>query len=153
MHDDAAATADREIAALRAQVTETAERLHKAELDNNAMRERMALRQQELEEARRQAEISRPTDDEIDELTLRLDTAEQAAAALERELARVEAELDHTKSTLHMTKLSEALRDLDDEDEDGDEEHGMAVSIDDEEDDLYEHPVIIGSRLSSGKVR
>ena len=150
MEDETRATTDREMAALRTQVTETAERLHTAEIDNNALRERMALRQQELDEARRQLQLLRATDTEIEDLALRLETAQQAAAALERELARVEAELDHTKSDFHMTKLTEALRELDEEEE----EEGVAVSIDDE-DDLYEHPVIIrdGTRLSSGKVR
>jgi chromosome segregation ATPase len=148
MEEETRAAREREIAALRTQITESAESLHKAEIDNNAMRERMALRQQELDEARRQLGLAHPSDAEVEDIRMRLETAEQAAAALERELARVEAELDRTKSSFHLTKLTEALRELDEE-----EGEGVGVAIDEEEDDLYEHPVVIrnGSRL--GKVR
>ena len=153
MEEETRAAREREIAALRTQITESAESLHKAEIDNDAMRERMALRQQELDEARRQLGLAHPSDAEVQDIRMRLETAEQAAAALERELARVEAELDRTKSSFHLTKLTEALRELEEEEEEEEAEVEGVVAIDEEEDDLYEHPVVIrnGSRL--GKVK
>jgi hypothetical protein len=136
-------TNDSELQALRDQLRDTAERLHKADLDNNALRERLALRQQELEKARHQIATAAPEDEDVDELQRRLDAAENKAAAMTREMEKIEADLDYTTNKFHMTKLTEALREIDNDEE-----------PEDEEDDLYEHPVIIRSKLSTpGKVR
>ena len=134
-----------EVGALRDQLRETAERLHEAEVDNDALRERMAIRQQELEDTRHQLQTMRGTTAEVAKLRERLDAAENAASAVIRELERVESELDYTKSKFHMTKLSEALREFDNDDQ---------IEIE-EEDDLFDHPMIIhnGSKLSKGKAR
>ena len=147
MQENEYAAAGTDVSTLRDQLQETAERLHKAEVDNDALRERMALRSQELDQVRDQLQTMRGTTAEVSKLRERLDTAENSAAALVRELERVENELDYTKSKFHMTKLSEALREFDNDEQ---------IEIQDEdEDDLFEHPVIIhnGSRLSNGKVR
>lgn len=120
-----------ELSELREQLRDTAERLHKAELDNNALRERMTLRQQELEEARGLlAEVR--AEGANDELRSRLEAAGERAARMEREIDRLESELEHTTTRFHMTKFSEALREFDNDE----------VQIE-EEDDLFEHPVII----------
>jgi len=142
-------TNDTELQALRDQLKDTAERLHKTELDNNQLRERMALRQRELENARHQLASIRTGGGDLDELTERLQEAEQHAAQVAREMERLENELDYTKSKFHMTKLSEALREFDNE--------GLEIDIDRDDDDLFEHPVIIrgtGESLTTpGKVR
>ena len=145
--DQERATTSAELATLRDQVRETSERLHKADIDNNAMRERLALRQQDLDEARHELEVIRSSAGDTAELTVRLETAENAAAALSRELERVEAELDRTRPAFQLSKLSEALREFEDD--------SIGITIGEEEDDLYEHPVTIrnGTGLSSGKGR
>jgi chromosome segregation ATPase len=129
-------TNDGDMSALRDQVRETSERLHKAELDNNALRERMTLRQQELDEARRLLTEVRAQDDQ-DELRSRLEAAAGRAAEMEQEIDRLASELEYTNTKFHMTKFSEALREFDN---DTDE-----LQIE-EEDDLFEHPVIIRNR-------
>jgi hypothetical protein len=146
MQESATTTNDGEMQALRDQLRETSERLHKAELDNNQLRERMALRQRELEQARHDIQTIRADASEAEELKQRLMAAERRAAELSRETERLENELDFTKSKFHMTKLSEALREFD-QDED--------VEIDMDEDDLFEHPVIIRNqgKRSEAKVR
>jgi predicted nuclease with TOPRIM domain len=103
----------RELERLRAEITETSERLHQAEVDNETLRERMALRHRELEELRRQLSEATPSSEETEELRLRLVTAENAAAALARELDRVEKELEATRNRFHMAMLAEALREFD----------------------------------------
>jgi len=109
----------------------------------------MALRQRELENARHQLASIRTGGGDLDELTERLQEAEQHAAQVAREMERLENELDYTKSKFHMTKLSEALREFDNE--------GLEIDIDRDDDDLFEHPVIIrgtGESLTTpGKVR
>ena len=50
MTDEASTHSEGEIQALRDQLRDTSERLHKTELDGNALRERLALRQSELDE-------------------------------------------------------------------------------------------------------
>jgi hypothetical protein len=127
-------TTDSELQALRDQLRETAERLHKAELDNNQLRERMALRHRELEEARHQIATIRAEGSDAAELKQRLVAAERRVADLARETERLEGELDHTKSKFHMSKLSEALREFEGEED---------IEIDVDEDDLFEHPVVI----------
>ena len=130
-------TSDGEMSELREQLRETSERLHKAELENNALRERMTLRQQELEESRRLlAEVRAEGDHE--ELRSRLDAAGERAAHMEREIDRLESELDSTTSRFHMTKFTEALREFDNDE----------LQIEEEEDDGFEHPMII--RNSTG---
>ncbi len=124
-------TNDGELTALRDQLRETSERLHQAELDNNAIRERMSLRQQELDEARRMLSEIRTGGD--DELRARLETADRRAGEMERELDRLASELQTTTAKLHVTKFTHALREL---------ENDADVEIE-QEDDLFEHPVII----------
>ena len=126
-------TTDGELTALRDQLRETSERLHQAELDNNAVRERMSLRQQELDEARRMLSELRTGGD--DDLRVRLEAADRRAAEMERELGRLESELDQTTTKFHMTKFTQALREF---------ESDTDLEIE-EEDDLFEHPVIIRS--------
>jgi chromosome segregation ATPase len=129
MEDERWAVTDREVKALRSQVSDTAERLHAAETDNDALRERLTVRQRELDDARHELALARFSVDELDDLRARLDTAEATAGALERELHRVEAELELTNDRFHMTKLAEALRELDEEDAD------VSIAMGDEEDD------------------
>jgi hypothetical protein len=112
-------------------VRETSERLHQAEIDNDALRERMAARHRELDQLRTQIANSAPSSDELSELRHRLETAENAAAALARELDRVETELEHTRSRFHMAMLTEALREFDND----------AIEI--EHEDLLDHTVVI----------
>ena len=149
MQESHATTNDAELQALRDQLRDTAERLHKADIDNNQLRERMALRQRELEEARHQVASIRAEGSDAEELKQRLVAAERRAGELARQAERLESELDHTKSKLHMTKLSEALREFDSDEIDIDIEVGA------DEDDLFEHPVIIRGNgfASHGKVR
>src|SRR3990172_5893551 len=99
--------------------------------------ELQALRQRELEEARHQVASIRAEGSDAEELKQRLVAAERRAGELARQAERPESELDHTKSKLHMTKLSEALREFDSDEIDIDIEVGA------DEDDLFEHPVII----------
>jgi hypothetical protein len=131
MNETQSSTSDGELQALREQLRETSERLHAAELDNSALRERMALRQQELDEARGLLVEMRSAGTDGALLT-RLDAADARATEIERELEALEADLRHTNTKFHMTKFSEALREFDGED----------LEIE-EEDDLFEHPVII----------
>ncbi len=136
MNEARTGTNDGELTALREQLRETSERLHQAELDNNAIRERMSLRQQELDEARRILSELRAGGD--DELRARLEAAGVRAAEMEQEIDRLEYELEHTTAKFHMAKLTEALRGYEQED----------IEIE-EKDDLFEHPVII--RNESGQ--
>jgi predicted nuclease with TOPRIM domain len=139
-------TNDSEVQALREQLQETSQRLHKAESDNNALRERLALRKHELDEARHKL-VAVGTSGDAAELAERLEAAQQRADDLTREMARLEAELEYTTNRLHMSKLSEALRDIDGDD--------VEIAEEEAEDDLFEHPVIIqGTKLTTpGKVR
>ena len=148
MQESQTTTTDTELQALRDQLRDTAERLHKADLDNNQLRERMALRQRELEEARHQVASIRVDGSEAEELKQRLLAAERRAGELAREAERLENELDYTKSKFHMSKLSEALREFDNDED-------IEIDVDADEDDLFEHPVIMrGNRLAApGKAR
>jgi hypothetical protein len=125
-------TNDGELGELREQLRATAERLHKAELDNNALRERMTLRQQELDEARRMLADVR-TEGDREELRRRLEAAGDRAARMEQEIDRLGSELEHTTTRFHLTKFSEALREFDNDE----------LQIEEADDDLFEHPVII----------
>ncbi len=106
-----------EIRALREQLREEAERLHAAERDNAALRERLALRQRELDEHKaRLFELEGRTETtEVLELRRALAAAERRATELEAEVERLQAELDETAGSLHLAKLSEALREMDGE--------------------------------------
>ena len=123
-------TSDSESAALRERLSDTAERLNAAELDAKAQRQRLALKQQELEEAQgRLASVQTNADlveelrrklagaesraDGVQALQAKLEAAESRAEEMANEMARMEAELDHAADQFHMTKLSEALRDID----------------------------------------
>jgi hypothetical protein len=112
MNETESSTNDGELQVLRDQLRETAERLHKAEMDNNALRERMTLRQHELDEARQYLPVAGANTDSK-ELKTRLQEAEMRTAEMEHEIERLESELDYTNSKFHMTKLSEALREFD----------------------------------------
>lgn len=119
---------------LRDQLRDTAERLHAAERDNAALRERLALRQRELDEHKArllELEARTPTA-EVEELRKRLEAAERRATEMESEVERLEAELDATAGSLHLAKLSEALREIDNDQ--------ALVEIDE---DLEEHPKVI----------
>ena len=122
----------RELERLRDEVRETSERLEQAETDNERLRERMAFRHRELDELRRQLAETTPSSEETEELRLRLVTVENAAAALARELERVEKELEVTRNRFHMAMLSEALREFDND----------AIEISNDEEEL-DHAVII----------
>ena len=124
-----------ELQVLRDQLRETSERLHKAELDNNALRERMTLRQQELEEARGVAAEMQNQGDAA-ELRTRLLAADERAGELVRQIEKLESELEYTNNKFHMTKLSEALREFETDDD-------LEIEAADE---LFDHPVIIRNR-------
>jgi chromosome segregation ATPase len=111
-NENESTSSDGELQALRDQLRETSERLHKAEVDNNALRQRMTLRQQELDEAR-QFLPTAGTNINPAELKSRLEEAEMRTAEMSHEIERLESELDYTNSKFHMTKLSEALREFD----------------------------------------
>lgn len=104
-----------EARSLRDQLRDTAERLHAVERDNAALRERLALRQRELDEhkARLLQLEARTPSAEVEELRRSLEAAERRATELESEVERLEAELDATAGSLHLAKLSEALREID----------------------------------------
>jgi len=125
-------TASRELETLRDQVRETSERLQQAELDNEALRERLAVRHRELDELHERLASSSPSAQEAAELHHRLITAENAAAALARELDRVEAELEVTRNRFHMAMLTEALREFDND----------SLEISNDEDEL-DHTIVI----------
>lgn len=151
-------TSDSEADALRRQLGETTERLNRAEIDAKALRERLSLRQQELEESQsklasahasagaveeleRRLEAAETRTGELEELRARLESAEGRADEMAGEMARMEADLEYTAGQFHMSKLSEALRDIEQE------EHN-------ETDGSLEHPVIIrGNGGPGGKVR
>jgi hypothetical protein len=132
MNETGANHSEDELQALRDQLRDTAERLHKAELDNNALRERLALRQSELDDhkARLMALEQRTPGAEIEELRRRVEAAERRATEMENEVDRIQAELDYTADRFHMVKLSEALREFDNDEAPEDE-------------DLFEHPKVI----------
>jgi len=124
---------DDEIQALRDQLRDTVERLERSELDNRALHERLTARQTELEEQRaRLAQVlERTPREELNELRRRVEVAERHATEMEAEVERIEAELDHAADRFHMAKLTEALREFDND------------RVVEEEDDILEHPKII----------
>lgn len=139
MMENETSTTGGDLRALRDQLRDTAERLHKAEIDNNAMRERLALRNTELDEVKGRLHTVRRSDAELNELRARVESAERRAAEMEHEVERIESELAYTANRFHLTKLSEALREMDND------------VVVEEDDDLYDHPrLIIGQ--SAGKV-
>ncbi|HEU4529364.1 MAG TPA: hypothetical protein VFT80_15735 [Actinomycetota bacterium] len=140
MTETATTHSEGEIQTLRDQLRDTSERLHKADLDNNALRERIALRQSELDEQRsRVHELEQRTPDaETDELRRRLDVAERRAVELENEVDRLQSEMDRAADRFHMAKLTEALREFDNDEPVGDE------------DDIFEHPKVIFSTREPG---
>src|SRR5262245_29903903 len=152
-------TSDSESAALRQQLGETTERLNHAEIDARALRERLSLRQQELEESQSKLASARASADGVEDLKQRLEATEVSGRGLEDlrarvevaearademagEMARMEADLEYTAGQFHMSKLSEALRDIEQEANEGDSDGSL------------EHPVIIrGNGGPGGKVR
>jgi chromosome segregation ATPase len=131
MNETQNSTNDGELQALRDQLRKTSERLHETELDNNALRERMSLRQQELDESRRML-VEVRGGSEAPELRMRLEAAERRTEELLQQVERLEGELEYTTTKFHMTKFSEALR--------GFQQDDLEIE---EEDDLFEHPVVI----------
>jgi len=125
-----------ELQALRDQLRDTAERFHKAELDNNALRERLALRQSELDDHKKRlmALEQRTPSIEIEELRRRVDVAERRATEMETEVERIQSDLDSTSDRFHLVKLTEALREFDSPDD---------LVIEGDDDDIYEHPKVI----------
>jgi hypothetical protein len=114
MNETQHSTSDGEIHALRDQLRATSERLHEAEMDNNALRERMSLRQQELEEARRMAAEFRIQSAGGD-LRHRLQSADERAAELERQIDELEAWLQGSiERATEMRFPSDELSELDD---------------------------------------
>jgi hypothetical protein len=106
------ATNGSDLRSLRDELNDTAERLGKTELDNAALRERMALRQREFDDVMKNMQKGGAAEPGVEELQAKLADAERRAAEMSREIERLEAELDNTQSTFHMTKLSEALREF-----------------------------------------
>lgn len=168
VHDDLTAHSEDETEVIRDQLRDTAERLNKAELDNNALRERLALRQSELDDykarvlelQRRKPEVEQS--EEIAQLRHRLDVAERRTVEMEEEVDRMQAELDGAADRLPISKLSEALQRFDGEEgEEGKEDEEEAATeeallVEREDDDLYEHPKVIfdaRQRTTPGKVR
>lgn len=107
-------TGTMELQDLRDRLRETSERLHEVELDNEAMRSRLALRGRELDEARYAARAMRRAEDDADVRAL-LKSAEERAHAMALKVDRLEAELDRATTVIRLTELSEGLRGLDDE--------------------------------------
>jgi hypothetical protein len=147
MTDEASTHSEGEIQALRDQLRDTSERLHKTELDGNALRERLALRQSDLDEQKtRVHELEQRTRGieqrapgaDSDELRQRVDVAERRVVELENEVDRVQSELDHAADRFHMAKLTEALREFDNDEPAEDE------------DDIFEHPKVIFSARQPG---
>jgi len=168
MHRSQTSNGQEDLQVLRDQLRDTSERLHKAETDNNSLRERLAIRQYELDdlksryakvlaEAKERAEtaVGAPGIAEVSELLSRLAVAERRAADMEIEVERMESELASTAERFHLAKLSEALREYDNDDEfEGVDE----ISVEEiaEEDDLFEHPKVlfgVRPRVTNGKVR
>jgi peptidoglycan hydrolase CwlO-like protein len=139
MNETQNSTNDGELQALRDQLRETSERLHKLELDNGALRERMVLRQQELDDARQR--IAAGGNEHAAEVRARLEEAEERVAEMAHEIEKLESELDYTNSKFHMTKLSEALREFDND-----------IEIQ-ERDDPTVPPVIIRNGSGHAKTR
>lgn len=94
------ATPGGELTSLRDELRDIAERLHKAELDNNALRERYALRTKELEEVKNQLEGLRSRASAEAELATRLENAERRAARAERRAWDAQQELQRLWSEL-----------------------------------------------------
>ncbi len=137
MTDDLTNHSEDELQAVRDQLRDTAERLHKAELDNNALRERLALRQSDLDDhkARLMSLEQRTPGAEIEDLRKRVDVAERRATEMQTEVERIQSELDSTSDRFHMVKLAEALREFTED----------ADVVIEAEDDIYEHPKVIFS--------
>jgi hypothetical protein len=117
--DGERATNGSELRAMREELKDTSERLTKAELDNTALRERMTLRQREFDDLARKLqklESAAPSED-LEPLKTKLAETERRNAEMARDIERLEAELENTQSSFHMTKLSEALREFDTPDE------------------------------------
>jgi hypothetical protein len=169
--DESRSTAsDAEVASIREQLSQTTERLNKAEIDGKALRERLALGQKELDEAqgqlasarsngeaeqlKRKLEKAQGRADELEALKERLELAERRADEMSGEMERMEADLEYTASQLHMSKLSEALREIDHEAGDGDGVEGEGADGEEPEDPAdapLERPVIIRSSRGKGR--
>ncbi len=112
---EAPSVGQQECEGLRERFRETSERLNLIEMDNTALRERLHLREQELEEARGRIRSAETAPRGMAELRRRLEGAEERATDMAREMKRIETELDDTTTRLHMSKLTEALREIDGE--------------------------------------
>ncbi len=103
-------TGQQDCEALRDQFRESSERLNLIEMENTALRERLHLREQELEEVRARLRSSQTAPAGMSELRQRLEGAEERASQMASEMKRIETELDDTTTRLHMSSLTEALR-------------------------------------------
>jgi hypothetical protein len=161
---------DAEVVSLREQLSQTTQRLNRAEIDGKALRERLALGQKELDEARGELATARSTGeteelrrklekaqgraDELEALKERLQLAERRADEMSAEMERVEADLEYTAGQLHMSKLSEALREIDHEAVNGDGVDGDGAGGDEPDEAAeapLEQPVIIRSSRGKGR--
>ncbi len=104
LQESSTSQTESDVQIVRDELQQTAERLHEIEIDRDAIRERLALRQSELNAAEGRA--------------LEADTR---SARTERELERALSELERIQGSFHMSKLQEALLELDGgaEDHDG----------------------------------
>ena len=103
-------------------------------MENTALRERLHLREQELEEARARLRSSQAAPTGDGELRQRLEGAEERASQMAREMKRIETELDDTTTRLHMSRLTDALREAGHvdrtEEQDSPSDRGGPVAVD-----------------------
>ena len=123
-------TGQQECEGLRDRFRETSERLNLIEMENTALRERLHLREQELEEARVRLQSSQSAPAGMNELRQRLEGAEERASEMAREMKRIETELDDTTTRLHMSKLTEALREAGHVDHETDDQDSPPIVVD-----------------------
>jgi len=123
-----------EIQALRDQLRETANRLHEVETENASLRERLALAERERTAASDGSDVAG--------LRARVEEAERRADELAEAMTRLEAELEYTRNRFHMSMLTAALREFDND----------AIQIEETNGD-HDAVVVHRSPLRAGKVR
>jgi chromosome segregation ATPase len=96
MQESSTSQTESDVQIVRDELQQTAERLHRIEVDREAIRERLTLRQSELDAAEGRAL-----------------EAETRSARTERELDHALSELERIQGSFHMSKLQEALLELD----------------------------------------
>ena len=123
-------TGQQDCDALRDRFRETSERLNLIEMENTALRERLHLREQELEEARARLRSSQSVPTGVNELRQRLEGAEERASQMAREMKRIETELDDTTTRFHMSRLTDALREAGHVDGETEEQDSPSIVVD-----------------------